>query len=255
MWMDAVDLRDFYASDQGRVARIMIRRRIREVWPDVKGQTVMGVGYATPYLGVFRGEAERIVAIMPAAQGVLHWPAEGGGLTTLTEEADLPFPDLSVDRLLLVHTLECTEQVRPLLREAWRVLAGGGRLMVVVPNRRGLWARFERTPFGHGLPYSPGQLSRLLRETLFTPLLSRTALFVPPLTNRFLLSSAGAFENIGQRWFSTFAGVILMEAAKQIYAASPQAMVRQRRAWVTVRPTVSGPSASHRADHARSEPL
>lgn len=243
--MDAVDLRDFYASDQGRVARIMIRRQIREVWPDVRGLTVMGMGYATPYLGVFRGEAERLVATMPAAQGVLHWPNEGGGQTTLTEETELPFADLSVDRLLLVHALECTEQVRPLLREAWRVLAGSGRLMVVVPNRRGLWARFERTPFGHGLPYSPGQLSRLLRETLFTPLQSRTALFMPPVRRRFLLSSAGALENIGLRWFTTFAGVILMEATKQIYAASPQVPARQRRSWVTAHPTVSNPTPSH----------
>ncbi len=252
MWMDAVDLRDFYASEQGRVARIMIRRQIREVWPDVKGQTVIGMGYVTPYLGVFRGEAERIVATMPAAQGVLHWPREGGGLTTLTEEAELPFPDLSIDRLLLVHTLECTEQVRPLLREAWRVLAGSGRLMVVVPNRRGLWARFERTPFGHGLPYSPGQLSRLLRETLFTPLQSRTALFVPPSRRRFLLSSAGALENIGQRWFKTFAGVILMEATKQIYAASSQAPARRQRAWAAARPTVSNPTPSHRASRSHT---
>lgn len=247
MWMDAVDLRDFYATDQGRVARIMIRRRIREIWPDVKGQTVVGMGYATPYLGVFRGEAERVIATMPAAQGVLHWPRDEGGQTTLTEETELPFPDLSVERLLLVHALECTEQVRPLLREAWRVLAGSGRLMVVVPNRRGLWARFERTPFGHGLPYSPGQLSRLLRETLFTPLQASAALFVPPVRRRFLLSSAGALENIGQRWFTTFAGVILMEATKQIYAAAPRTQARTRRAWVTVRPTASGPAPSRRA--------
>ena len=248
MWMDAVDLRDFYATDQGRVARIMIRRRIREIWPDVKGQTVVGMGYATPYLGVFRGEAERVIATMPAAQGVLHWPRDEGGLTTLTEETELPFPDLSVERLLLVHALECTEQVRPLLREAWRVLAGSGRLMVVVPNRRGLWARFERTPFGHGLPYSPGQLSRLLRETLFTPLQATAALFVPPVRRRFLLSSAGALENIGRRWFTTFAGVILMEATKQIYAAAPRTQARTRRAWVTVRPTTaSGPTPSRRA--------
>src|SRR5690606_19211344 len=107
---------------------------------------------------------------MPARQGVLHWPAEGNGLTALCDEMDLPFPDLSMDRVLLVHALECAEQVRPMLREVWRVLSGSGRLLVVVPNRSGIWARFERTPFGHGQPYSPFQISRLLRENLFTPL-------------------------------------------------------------------------------------
>ena len=92
----------------------------------------------------------------------------------------------------------------------------------------------------------------MLRETLFTPLQSRTALFVPPSRRRFLLSSAGALENIGQRWFKTFAGVILMEATKQIYAASSQAPARRQRAWAAARPTVSNPTPSHRASRSHT---
>ena len=232
MWMDAIDLRDFYATSLGQVARSVIRRRIRAVWPDVRGLSVLGFGYATPYLNPFRSEAARVMALMPASQGVLHWPPEGGGLTTLVEESELPFPDLSVDRVLLVHALECAEQVRPMMREIWRVLAGGGRLLVVVPNRTGIWARFERTPFGHGRPYSPGQLSRLLRETLFTPVQSQAALFVPPVRSRMVLSSAGALEKVGARGFSTFAGVIMAEATKQIYAAQAEVKVKRRRAYL-----------------------
>ena len=218
MWADAVDLRDFYASGLGRVARRMIVRRVRSLWPDVRGLNVLGLGYATPFLGPFRAEAQRVVAIMPAGQGVLHWPAEGSCLTTLADETCLPFPDRFFDRVLVVHGLECADRIRPLMRELWRVLADGGRLMVVVPNRRGLWARMERTPFGHGRPYSPGQLSQGLRDTMFTPYQSGTALFVPPVRSRMVLSSATAWEEIGQRWFPTFAGVIIFEAAKQMYA-------------------------------------
>ena len=54
MWTDAVDLRDFYATTLGQVARRMIRRRIRPVWPDVTGLSVLGLGYATPFLQPFR---------------------------------------------------------------------------------------------------------------------------------------------------------------------------------------------------------
>ncbi len=226
--MDAVDLRDFYASPMGGVARRMIRRQIRALWPDVKGMAVLGLGYATPYLDPFRGEAGRVLAAMPASQGVLHWPREGPSLTTLIDEDELPFPDLSFDRVLMVHALECTEQVRPLMREVWRVLTGSGRLMVVVPNRRGLWARFERTPFGYGRPYTPRQLSLLLRETLFTPMETRAALFVPPTRSRMMLSAAAAWEEVGQRGFATFSGVIVTEARKEIYAGQPQAAARKR---------------------------
>src|SRR3546814_1774371 len=105
---------------------------------------------------------------MPARQGVMHWPAGEGGLVALADEAELPFPDLSIDRLLLVHAVECSEQLRPMLREAWRVLSGNGRLLVVVPNRRGIWARLERSPFGNGHPFSQRPIRRLLGDCLFT---------------------------------------------------------------------------------------
>ncbi|MCP4539199.1 MAG: class I SAM-dependent methyltransferase [Chloroflexi bacterium] len=218
MWTDAIDLRDFYASALGAVARRMIRRRIRALWPDVTGMDVLGLGFATPYISALRPDATRTLAAMPAAQGVLHWPMDGDGLTTLVDETDLPFPDVSMDRVLLVHALESAENVRPLMREVWRVLASGGRLIVVVPNRRGLWARLERTPFGRGRPYSTSQLSMELRENLFTPCQTERALFLPPTRSRMLLSSAPALEEIGRRWFPAVAGVTIVEATKQIYA-------------------------------------
>ena len=204
MWSDAVDLRDFYDTTLGQVARRMIRLRIRPVWPDVTGLSVLGLGYATPFLQPFRAEAGHLVAAMPASQGVLHWPDGGAGLTALVDVADLPFDDLSIDRVLLVHALEHAEQVRPLLREVWRVMSGSGRLLIVAPNRRGLWARFESTPFCQGRPYTTGQLSRLLRECMFTPARSTAALYVPPTRSRMVLSSAPAWERIGRYGLTAF---------------------------------------------------
>lgn len=218
MNVDVVDLRDFYLSRLGQVARRLIRRRIRLIWPDVAGMRILGLGYATPYLRPFRDEAERAFAIMPASQGVLAWPEDGPNSVALADEGELPLQDYSIDRVLLVHGLEYSEQVRSLLKEIWRVLAGGGRLLVVVPNRRGIWARFDKTPLGQGHPYTPSQLSRLLREADFTPERTAAALFVPPNGSRMALRSANAIERIGERWFTTFAGVSLIEATKQIYA-------------------------------------
>ncbi len=221
MYLDVVDLRDFYREGLGQTATRMIRRRLRDLWPDLSGMTVVGLGYAPPYLAPYREEASRVLAFMPEGQGVLRWPAEGASLTALTEESELPLADSSVDRMLVVHGLEGAGQIRPYLREIWRVLADDGRLIVVAANRAGIWARVDRTPFGHGHPYTSGQLERLLRDSLFTPVETSSALFIPPLDSRFLMATAPAWERLGHRWFSRIAGVVIVEAAKQVYAGLP----------------------------------
>jgi SAM-dependent methyltransferase len=226
---DVIDLRDFYRTSLGRVARRMIRRAIRRLWPDLRGQRLVGIGYATPFLSGISAETERCAALMPAALGVLGWPAGERNLVALADEGELPFADYSIDRVLLVHSIETTGEVGPMLKEIWRVLAGGGRLLVIAPNRRGIWARLERTPFGSGRPYTMSQLSQLLRDELFTPVGSDTALFLPPVREGMILRSAPAWERIGARWFPTVAGVVLIEAAKQIYARPTAIRVPRRR--------------------------
>lgn len=228
MASDVVDLRDFYRTGLGQVARRAIRRAIQRVWPELRGNRLLGLGYATPFLSVLVAETERTVGVMPATLGVLPWPPEAPNLVALADEAELPFPDYSIDRVLLVHALETSDEVRSMLKEIWRVLAGGGRLLIVAPNRRGIWARLDRTPFGSGRPYTMSQLSQLLRDEQFTPVGSDAALFIPPASSRVMLRSAAAWERIGRRWFPTFAGVLLVEATKQIYA-KPNAVRAPRR--------------------------
>ena len=236
MASDVVDLRDFYRDTIGQVARRMIRRAIQRVWPELRGMRLLGIGYATPFLSALMADTERTIAVMPATLGVLRWPAEGGNRVTLAEEGELPFADYSIDRVLLVHALETSEEVRGLLKEVWRVLAGGGRVLIVAPNRRGIWARLDRTPFGSGRPYTPSQLSQLLRDEQFTPVGADTALFIPPSKHRVMLRAAAAWERVGRRWFPTFAGVLLVEATKQIYAKPAAARAPKRRLVYTPAP-------------------
>lgn len=218
MWTDVVDLKEFYTTSLGRVAQRMIGRRIRRMWPDVHGMNMLGLGYATPFLGEFLPEAARVVSLMPAAQGVCPWPETGGGLTAMSHEAGMPFPDRFFDRILMVHAFESADNAGPMIRETWRVLADNGCLLVVAPNRRGVWSFFERTPFGFGKPYSANQLEKRLQGALFTPKEGGFALYVPPVRSRMILSAAPAWERIGGRWFRNLGGVVLLEVTKEIYA-------------------------------------
>ncbi len=248
MFLDVIDIRAFYASALGGIARRLVVQRIRAIWPNIKDMRLAGVGYAAPYLGMFKEEALLTAAFMPARQGVSRWPAEGLCLTALVEPDGLPLRDGSIDRLLMVHGIEMAENLPAMLNEAWRVLAPGGHLLMVVPNRRGMWARFDSTPFGHGRPFSRGQLIQLLRDAYLAPEYWKYALYMPPFSRSFLLRSAIAWERIGSWLWPGFGGVIIVEATKQVYAAGATQAARKRK--IMFQPGVKPVPASPRVKHS-----
>ena len=186
---------------------------------------------------------------MPAAQGVLKWPTARPTLATLVDEFSLPLPDAAVDRVLLVHALEMSDDPEGLLREVWRVLAPSGRVMAVIPNRRGVWTRTDNTPFGHGRPYSRSQITQLLRQTWFTPTAWGEALFMPPVAGGWFLRSAMAWERVGAALSLPFAGVHIVEATKQVYRAIPAH--RERTRLIPALEPVLVPSSLQRDDRSR----
>lgn len=229
MQLDARDLSAFYDEPLGQITRRTIARRVRIAWPDVRGMRVLGYGFATPYLRALLPEAERVAALMPAQEGVVSWPGEKQ-LVALGEEDALPFPDAMFDRIMIVHGLEAAESVRPLLRQIWRVLTSGGRVLLIVPNRASLWAQVERSPFAHGRPYSRGQLDRLMRDCMFLPERWDSALYLPPIRIRRLMRTGTAWERMGRMLWPRLSGVHLLEASKSLYALAPPERARLRRA-------------------------
>lgn len=248
---DVQELQSFYASRQGQLARRLIHHQIKAFWPDLTGMTVLGFGYAAPLLSGLDGAA-RTVALMPAEQGVTRWPADERCRAALAREDELPLADGSIDRLLLVHALECCTDVPRLMREVWRVLADGGRLIAVVPNRRGLWCLSDRTPFGHGQPYSVAQLQRTLDGHLFATGAERTALFLPPTSSRLFLRLAIPVERLGLSFARRFAGVVMIEAEKQIYVGTPIPALTRRhgRRYMPVADNVAAARAIAASDPA-----
>ncbi len=219
MHLDVQDLRDFYYRTQlGRVAQRAIRDQLVRMWPAAPGQTVVGFGFAVPLLRPWLSGARRVIGLMPGQQGVMAWPAGMPNVSVLCEEANWPVSTGFVDRLVLMHGLETSDQPPQVLDEAHRVLGPGGRVVFVVPNRSGLWARRDGTPFGYGRPYSGAQLEAQLRLHGFTPERSVTVLHAPPSQAPFWLRTADLWERLGRRlpWLS--GGVLMVEATKQVYA-------------------------------------
>ncbi|MEP3045410.1 MAG: class I SAM-dependent methyltransferase [Roseibium sp.] len=221
MYLDVVHLRAFYDLPLGRLLRGLIGSPIRTMWPDLKGQSLLGIGYAGPFMRPYIGNVERAIAAMPAPQGAVHWPRERENASALIEDGALPFQDLSFDRIMLIHALDHCADPTTLLKEAWRVLSPGGRLIVVVPNRRGLWAQSELSPFGYGRPYSRRQVKELLRNCQFNIMNESNALFMPPSKKRTILKAAKTWEGIGKRFWPTFGGLLLIEAEKAVFGSVP----------------------------------
>ena len=220
---------EFYASRRGAVTARLLRERLAKLWPDLRGESVLGLGYAAPYMRLWREDAARCLALTPAQMGAARWPAGTANLSCTADEDALPFPDLMFDRILLVHGLEAADNARRMLREVWRVLKDDGRLLVVAPNRRGMWAHLESTPLGHGQPYSPGQIGRLLATAMFRVERRDTALYLPPTNLRLVLRGARLWEGGGRRIAPRLAGVTITEAVKDVYAAVPVHAAPRRR--------------------------
>ena len=248
MHLDAAELSAFYQTPLGRIARQIVGAEIRAVWPDVRAETVVGLGHTTPYLRPFLGEAERVVAVMPAAEGVFRWPREAANLASLAYEAKLPLADSAVDRLLMVHLLETTQDPNEALREAWRVLVPGGRLLAVVPYRAGAWARADFTPMGLGRPFSRAQLIGLMEACWLDPVDVRRCLYTPPTTRRFVLRSSPAWERVGRRMVPRFAGLLVIEARKTMTRGIPVRPARKLADLVPTLTPVPKPAASYATD-------
>jgi SAM-dependent methyltransferase len=211
----------FYATAQGRLAARLIGARLARIWSPAPGMVVLGIGYPFPYLEALSAPATRCLAVVPRPARIARWPGEALGRVCQAEEDCLPFPDLSVDRVLLVHALEVAQSGSRLLREVWRVLKAEGRVLVVAPNRRGMWAHMETTPFGQGQPYSRGQIDRMLARQLFRLERRDDALYVPPLPARLLPPGARMLEAAGRFLLPEFGGVTITEAAKDVLGVTP----------------------------------
>lgn len=216
MHLDVVDLRNFYyRSALGRAAQKAIRAQVGQLWPQVRGQTVAGFGFAMPLLRPFIGQARRVIALMPAPQGAMAWPPGQPNVGVLCEETRWPLDSGFVDRLICLHGLETSENPRRVLEECARCLSPTGRALLIVPNRGGLWSRRDATPFGFGRPYSLGQLEAAARRHGLEPLRHRAALFQPPSEGRFWRRTAELWERAGQSLGSRYGGgVLLLEVAR-----------------------------------------
>lgn len=240
MTPDVMSLIKFYRSPLGGIARRVVRQQVHRLCGSVSGKRIMGLGFATPYMRFALEDAERVVSLMPARQGASYWPREGLSTTVLCDPMEMPLVDSSLDLVIAVHAFEFAADAEELMRELWRVCAPNAQLVVVVPRRNGLWAARDNSPFGHGHPFSLGQLDVLLRNHSFRPEAHRYALNFLPSNLRLALKFSAMFEGMGQLFGPAMSGALIVSARKQQFPA----VARRQRAERYVRVPVLKPQTA-----------
>ncbi|MEL7109428.1 MAG: class I SAM-dependent methyltransferase [Pseudomonadota bacterium] len=218
MRQPAATLEAFYKSRLGQASRRLMSERMTALWGSCEGLRVLGVGYPGPLLPLWQDDAASCIGVVPEEIGEARLASERGQTLCLAPEQRLPFPEGLFDRVVLLHALEEADSPRQLLREAWRVLAPEGRIVVAVTNRRSMWSLVDSQPFGHGRPWTRRQMVRFLDDNLFQVTASTTAVHMPPLDWRIITGAANSWERVGELALPAMGGVVLVEAVKRLYS-------------------------------------
>ena len=222
MRLDVIELKEFYyGTELGQTTKELINKILDKKINTETDSLTVGFGFACPFLEskIKDNDDKNFLLLMPNEQGVVSWPNKSKSVTALVDEVSWPVNTSAADLILISHGLEVSDNQDLLLQEVLRVLKDSGKLVILVPNRTGFWARSDSTPFGYGKPYSISQLTALLRKNQFQIESITPSLYGFPAKKGYWLKSLLLWEKVGKKLNSFFlGGLLVVEARKDVYA-------------------------------------
>lgn len=148
----------------------------------------------------------------------------------ITDAAALPFPEASLDLVILPHTLELSADPHQVLREVERVLVPEGRVVVTGLNPASLWGLKQGTGrlvqrLGLGgelyLPEAgdfigPWRLRDWMRLLGFEVESERFGCYRPAVRTERWLQRTAWMDRVGARWWPIFGAVYIFVAVKRV---------------------------------------
>ncbi|MGB1360944.1 MAG: class I SAM-dependent methyltransferase [Alphaproteobacteria bacterium] len=177
--MEFNKLNHFYNSKIGKRALHFLCEKIDELARIKNDSVVVGFGYTDPYLEKIDGLKNYTVSLIP--NFIEGFNINNNNINVVCDEERLPLSENSVGLFVLTHALENAQNPLALMLEINQVVNAGGKVIVVVPNRVGIWARQTKNPFGFGRPYTEGQLRRLMAQAGFVEIENNYSLYFPPV--------------------------------------------------------------------------
>jgi SAM-dependent methyltransferase len=147
----------------------------------------------------------------------------------LTDAGALPFPEASLDLVVLPHTLELSRDPHATLREVSRVLVPEGRVVISGMNPASLWGLRQRRGhlyqrWGYDSLFLPKtgefigywRLRDWLRLLDFEVESGRFGCYRPALTSQTWLDRFEWMDAAGERWWPIFGAVYFLAAVKRV---------------------------------------
>jgi SAM-dependent methyltransferase len=216
-------LADWFATPLGRYMLECEQAWFDRTVADIFGFNAIQVGLpASPFLAQSRIVAHWNVDPAPPAQ-------------VLADPQWLPFPENSLDLVVLPHALEFAAEPHQLLREVHRTVRPDGQLVLSGFNPFSLFG--ARRYFGRGeTPPWNGNFIALYRVKDWLALLGfevtggGLACYVPPFAQEKWLSRFAFFEKAGDRWWPIGGGVYFLRATKRVLGLRVITPAWERRA-------------------------
>ena len=177
----------------------------------------------------------------------------------LTDSGALPFPESSLDLVLLPHTLELGADPHATLREVQRVLVPEGRVVISGFNPVSLWGlgQKQRRLFksrGTGLPDLSAvnewigywRLRDWLRLLDFEVESAQFGCYLPALSSQAWIHRFRWMDAAGRRWWPIFGAVYFVAAVKRVHGVR-----LLEPAWKSRKATATAPAAVANLDSAR----
>ena len=209
----------FYLSFLGKTTSSILSKKISKLWTPFHKSRIAAIGFCSPFAHSINKRVQRLFFLIPSQFGEYHFNLKNKNSTALINEYTLPIDDSSLDRLLVIHSLEYITDHKKFLREAWRTLDKNGEILIIVPNSFGLWRTHYKKNLLSLRTFSYFELNSLLLNNFFTPIDFEYSLFFPTINNKYFLNKINLFEYIGRKFFKFFSGVIIVRAKKNYSAA------------------------------------
>lgn len=210
------ELSDFYKTPLGEVVQVYCNDVIKKFIPEsTKNQFILGLGYVTPYLTKSLLEKNTVLSFTFDKMGGITWPNTACSQTAIVNGHNLPIANRAVDRLIVVHGLECCQSSEKLIKEMNRIIAPDGEILIIFPNKAGIWSHTSNTPFACGEHYTMSQLNTALSKNGFAITSEERFLYFPPTQSLYTQSFFAPVEMMGAYFLPYFSGLNAIAAKKR----------------------------------------